>query len=69
MWPKYAFGDQKCLIRNQDMSFGNPPHHGTKNCRPLEKKSILFIFSFHGPKSGVLGQKNGGFECFGPGVR
>ena len=29
----------------------------------------LFFFSFHGSKSGVLGQKNGGFECFGPGVR
>ena len=24
MWPKCAFGDQRCLIRNKDMPFGNP---------------------------------------------
>ena len=67
MWPKCAFGDQKGLIRNKDVPFGNPPHHGTKNCRL--SKNIDFFFAFHGSKSGVLGQKNGGFECFGPGVR
>ena len=34
------------------------------------KKNRFFLFcAFHGSKSGVLGQKNGGFECFGPGVR
>ena len=33
------------------------------------KISIFLFFAFHGSKSGVLGQKNGGFECFGPGVR
>ena len=43
MWPKCAFGDQKGLFRNKDMPFGNPPHHGTKNCGLLEK-SIFFVF-------------------------
>ena len=38
-----AFGDQKGLIRNKDMPFGNPPHHGTKNCGLL-KKMIFYIF-------------------------
>ena len=33
------------------------------------KISIFIFFAFHGSKSGVLGQKTGGFECFGPGVR
>ena len=68
MWPKCAFGDQKGLIRNRDMPFGNPPHYGTENCRLL-KKSIFYFLAFHGSKNGILGQKNGGFECFGPGVR
>ena len=68
MWPKCAFGDQKGLIRNKDMPFGNPPHHGTKKV-DFSKISIFYFFAFHGSKSGVLGQKNGGFECFGPGVR
>ena len=31
--------------------------------------SIFLFFAFHGSKNGILGQKNGGFECFGPGVR
>jgi hypothetical protein len=48
--------DQKCLIRNKDMPFGNPPHHGTKNRRLLKNIDFLF-FAFHGSKSGVLGQK------------
>ena len=33
------------------------------------KISIFHFFAFHGSKSGVLGQKTGGFECFGLGVR
>ena len=68
MWPKYAFGDQKCLIRNKDMPFGNPPHHGTKIADCL--KIVFFIFwPFMGQKVVFGVQKNGGFECFGPGVR
>ena len=69
MWPKCAFGDQKGLIRNKDMPFGNPPHHGTKNCGLLKNIDFLCFFAFYGSKGGVLGQKNSGFECFGPGVR
>ena len=68
MWPKCGFGDQKCPIRNKDMQFGNLPHHGTK-IADLTKKSFFIVFAFPGSKSGALGQKNGGFECFGPGVR
>ena len=50
------------------MPFGNPPHHGTK-IADFYKISIFLFFAFHGSKSGVLGQKTGGLECFGPGVR
>ena len=57
MWPKYAFGDQKCLIRNQDMPFGNPPHHGTKTCGLLKKYRFFNFLAFYGSKSSVLGQK------------
>ena len=69
MWPKCAFGDQKCLIRKKDMPFGNPSHHGTKNCGLLQISFFFIFLAFHGSKGGVLGQKNGSFECFGPGVR
>ena len=60
------------LLATKNASFG------IKTCHPaiprimgqkiadFYKKSIFF---FHWSKSGVLGQKNGGFECFGPGVR
>ena len=68
MWPKCTFADQKGLIWNKDMPFGNPLYDGTRNCGPLEK-TIFIFYSFYGSKSGVLGQKNGGFECFGLGVR
>ena len=57
MWPKCAFGEQKCLIRQKAMPFGSPPHRGIKNCGLLEV-SILFLFlPFMGSKSGILGQK------------
>ena len=54
---------------------------GTKTChlaiprimgqklRTFKKYQFFYFFVFHGSKSGVLGQKNGSFECFGPGVR
>ena len=42
----------KGLIRNKDMPFGNPPHHGTKNCGLLKNIDVLFFFAFHGSKSG-----------------
>ena len=51
----------------KDMSFGNPPHHGTK-IADFSKISI-FIFYFYWSKSGILGQKNGVLGCLGPGVR
>ena len=35
----------------------------------LKNIDFFYFFAFYGSKSGVLGQKNGGFECFGPGVR
>ena len=38
-----AFGDQKGLIRNKDMPFGNPPHHGTENCELLKNIDFLFF--------------------------
>ena len=66
--PSALLATKKGLIRNKDMPFGNPPHHGTKNCGLLKNIDFLF-FAFHGSKSGVLGQKTGGFECFGPGAR
>ena len=45
MWPKCAFGDQKGLIWKESMLFGNPLHHGTKNCE-LFKKCRILIFYF-----------------------
>ena len=54
MWPKFAFGNQKGLIRKKDMSFGNPPHNGTENCGLFKN---VVVFTFYGSKSGVLGQK------------
>ena len=68
MWPKCAFGDQKGLIRNKDMPFGNSPHHGTKNCGLL-KNVDFFIFCLLWVKKWCFGSKNGGFWVFGPGVR
>ena len=69
MWLKCTFGDQKGLIRNKDMPFGNPPYHGTKIVEFQKQSPFLLFFAFYGSKSGVLSQKNGDFECFGPGVR
>ena len=45
-WPKCAFGDQKCLIRNKDMPFGNPLHHGTRNGGLLENINFYFCLSW-----------------------
>ena len=66
MWLKCTFGDQKGLIRNTNMPFGNPPYHGTKELRIF--KNIDF-FTFYGSKRGIFGSENGVFECFGPGGR
>ena len=30
MWPKCAIGDQKGIIWNKDMPFGNPPYREIK---------------------------------------
>ena len=62
------FWRPKCLIRKKDMPFGNPPHHGTKNCGLLKNIDFFHLFTFYRTKSGVLGQKRC-FEYFGPGVR
>ena len=43
MWPKCAFGDQKGLIRNKDVPFGNPPHHGTRNCGLLPNIDFFYL--------------------------
>ena len=48
MWPKCTFGDQKCLIRNK--AFGDPPHHGTKNCGLLKNIIVLLFLPLMGQK-------------------
>ena len=63
MWPKCAFGDQKCLIRNKDMLFGNPPHHGTKNCG-LNEKNRFLIFCLSWVKKWCFGSKKRWFGVF-----
>ena len=57
MWPKYAFGDQKSLIRKKDMPFGNPPHHGTKNCGILKNIDFFLFFGLSGVKKWYFGSK------------
>jgi hypothetical protein len=57
MWPKCTFGDQKGLIRNKNMPFGNPPYHETKNCRFLKDIDFFIFLPFMGQKRGVLAQK------------
>ena len=56
MWPKCAFGDQKGLIWNKDLPFGNFPYHRTK-IADFQKIDFLIYFTFDGPKSGILGPK------------
>jgi hypothetical protein len=51
------------------MPFGNPPHHGTKNCGLLKKIDFFHFLPFMGQKLVFWVKKNGGLECFGPGVR
>ena len=48
-WPKRAFGDQKCLIRNKDMPFRNLPHHWTEIAGVL-KTIFIFFYPFMGQK-------------------
>ena len=69
MWPKCAFGDQKGLIRNKDVPFGNPPHHGTKNCGLLKNVDFFIFLPFMGQKVVFWVQKTVVLECFGPVVR
>ena len=58
MWPKCAFGDQKCLIRNKDMPFGNPSHHGTKNSmRTFRKNRFFYFFCLSWVKKWCFGSK------------
>ena len=63
------------LLATKNASFGIKMCHSAiprimeQKIADFQKISIFLFFAFHGSKSGVLGQKNGGFECFGPGVR
>ena len=55
--PSALLAKQKGLIRNKDMSFGNPPYHGMK-IADFQKISI-FIFQFLWVKKWYFGSKNG----------
>ena len=63
------------LLATKNASFGIKTCHlaipRIMGQKTADFKNIDFFsfFAFHGSKSGVLGQKNGSFECFGPGVR
>ena len=50
------FWRPKCLIRNKDMPFGNPPHHGTKDCGLL-KIDFILIFCLSWVKKWCFGSK------------
>ena len=63
------------LLATKNASFGIKTCHlaiprimGQK-IADFQKNRFFYFFAFHGSKNGILGQKNGGFECFGPGVR
>ena len=71
----FASCGPSALLATKKASFGIKTCHlaiprimGQK-MRTFRKIDFLVFFAFYGSKSGVLGQKNGGFECFGPGVR
>ena len=64
------------LLVTKNASFGIKTCHlaiprimGQKIADFKKNRFIFYFYAFHGSKSGVLGQKNGGFEYFGPGVR
>ena len=64
------------LLATKKASFGIKTCHltiprimGQKIAEFYKMSIFYFLFAFHGSKGGVLGQKTGGFECFGPGVR
>ena len=51
------FSAPKRHYSEKDMSFGNPPHHGTEKLRTFQKILSRVFFTFHyfwGSKSGVL---------------
>ena len=58
---KASFGIKTCHL-------AMPLIMGQKKCGLLKSIDFLF-FTFYGSKSGTLGQKNRGFECFEPSVR
>ena len=64
VWPKCAFGDQKCPIWNKDMPFGNPTYHETKIANFLKKVIFHFLSPFIGQKV-VFWVKNGVLGRFG----
>ena len=60
MWPKCAFGDQKGLIRNKVMPFGNPPYHGTKTAN----LQFFYFLDLLLAKKWYFGSENGVFLVF-----
>jgi len=50
---------KRALFGKKDMSFGNPPHHGTENCRLLRNIDFFLLLwverGVFGPKDDVLG--------------
>ena len=62
-WPKCAFGDQKGLIQNKDIPFGNPPHHGTKHCGLLKNTDFFIFLPFMGQEVVFWVKKTVVFEC------
>ena len=77
MWICGGFAPRgpSALLATKNASFGIKTCHSAiprimgQKIADFYKISIFYFFAFHGSKSGVLGQKTGGFECFGPGVR
>ena len=67
-WPhvaKCAFGDQKGLIRNKDMTFGNPLIMGQK----MRTFKIINLFLPIMGQKVVFWVKKGVFGCVGLSVR
>ena len=66
--PSALLATKKASIGIKTSHLAIPRIMGQK-LRIFTKYLFFIFFAFHGSKSGVLGQKTGGFECFGPGVR
>ena len=78
MWICGGFAPRgpSALLATKNASFGIKTCHlaiprimGQKKCGRLRKIDFLFFLPFMGQKVVFWVKKNGGFECFGPGVR